>query len=88
MTSSGAEMRERWAAAMAAIVPGAVLERRRYRRLRDMASETLVDPRNSHADLIDTRTEWRLPTLICSGPIGGFNTFDEAVDIATGDSNG
>lgn len=29
MTSSGAEMRERWAAAMAAIGPGAVLARRR-----------------------------------------------------------
>ena len=26
------------------------------------------------------RTHWKLPTLICSGPVGGYLDFDAAID--------
>lgn len=55
---------------------------RRYRALRDAAKEVLLHPNRANSDICpDLRTKWELPILICSGPIGGFLSFDEAVDI-------
>jgi hypothetical protein len=53
----------------------------RYRWLRDNAKEELLYPARANGDMPDLRTAWALPVLICSGPVGGFLTFDEAIDI-------
>lgn len=29
----------------------------------------------------DIRTKWEIPTLICSGPVGGMVPFGEAIDV-------
>ena len=29
----------------------------------------------------DIRTKWEIPTLICSGPVGGIVSFGEAIDV-------
>lgn len=53
----------------------------RYRWLRNNAKEELLYPARAVGDMPDLRTAWALPVLICSGPVGGFLTFDEAIDI-------
>lgn len=55
---------------------------RRYRWLRMMAKEQLLNPEAAGSECPDMRTYWRIPTLICSGPVGGFIDFDSAIDNA------
>ena len=55
----------------------------RYRWLRSQASEKLLNPRAALSEICpDMRTHWKLPTLICSGPVGGYLDFDAAIDAA------
>lgn len=58
---------------------------RRYAFLRENAKETYLHPNRVNSEICpDIRTKWEIPTLICSGPIGGFIEFDDAVDILIG----
>lgn len=60
----------------------------RFRWLRDNAREELLNPQAAASELApDMRTQWVLPTLICSGPVGGYLTFEQAVDIKRGANN-
>ena len=60
-----------------------VRDAERYRGLKALAKECLLRPSAARAEILpDMRTHWQLPTLMCSGPVGGFNGFDEAVDAA------
>ncbi|MFT4267857.1 MAG: hypothetical protein QM586_11665 [Xenophilus sp.] len=53
----------------------------RYRCLREAAKEQLLNPKGAANEYApDMRTHWVLPVLMCSGPTGGYRTFDEAVD--------
>jgi hypothetical protein len=72
----------------AAALEAAREDAERYRWLRTMAKEQLLDPRAAGSEWLDMRTHWRLPTLICSGPVGGFMSFDAAVDQARGKGSG
>lgn len=57
------------------------LDLKRFEWLVKNSSERLLKPRqNSEFDL-DLRTNWVTPTLICSGPVGGFTSMREAIDI-------
>ena len=58
----------------------------RYRWLRNKAREKLLYPARAGDEVPDLRTKWSIPTLICSGPVGGFRSFDEAIDAARGES--
>lgn len=59
------------------------LDAERYRGLRELAKEQLLHPSRAFSEFApDMRTHWVLPTLMCSGPIGGYADFDEAVQIA------
>lgn len=58
-----------------------VEDARRFRKLQAVAKETLLRPNLGDGyGLPDLRTHWVLPTLMCSGPVGGFVPFAEAVD--------
>lgn len=55
----------------------------RYRWLKSQASENLLNPRAALSEICpDMRTHWKLPTLICSGPVGGYLDFDASIDAA------
>lgn len=43
--------------------------------------EKLLRPGTLSSDFPDMRTHWVFPTLMCSGPIGGFQSLREAIDI-------
>lgn len=59
------------------------LDAERYRGLRQLAKEQLLNPSHAASEFApDMRTHWVLPTLMCSGPVGGYVDFDEAVQIA------
>lgn len=54
----------------------------RYEWLEANAKEVLLDPKRASCDWApDMRTKWEIPTLICSGPVGGTIPFGEAIDI-------
>lgn len=56
-------------------------EAARYRRLESVAREKLLRPERVNCEYLpDRRTHWALPIIMCSGPIGGFVSFGEAVD--------
>ena len=63
-------------------IAGALRDAERYRWLRMMAKEELLNPKAAGSEWPDIRTYWRIPTLICSGPVGGFIDFDAAIDSA------
>ena len=63
-------------------IAGALRDAERYRWLRMMAKEQLLNPKAAGSEWPDMRTYWRIPTLICSGPVGGFIDFDTAIDSA------
>lgn len=47
------------------------------------AKEVLLDPRRAASEICpDLRTKWEIPTLICSGPIGGHVSFLDAIRAA------
>jgi len=53
----------------------------RYLKLKQHATEKLLNPKHFNCEIMpDGRTHWVLPLLMCSGPVGGFVSFDEAVD--------
>ena len=53
----------------------------RYRKLERAAREKLLTPGRAGDELLpDMRTHWALPVLMCSGPVGGYLSFDAAVD--------
>lgn len=53
----------------------------RYQWLKSRASERLLNPRAALSEICpDMRTHWKLPTLMCSGPVGGYLDFDAAID--------
>ena len=68
--------------AHSAEIAGALRDAERYRWLRMMAKEQLLNPKAAGSEWPDMRTYWRIPTLICSGPVGGFIDFDTAIDSA------
>lgn len=68
--------------AHSAEIAGALRDAERYRWLRMMAKEQLLNPKAAGSEWPDMRTYWRIPTLICSGPVGGFIDFDAAIDAA------
>lgn len=45
------------------------------------SKENLLHPKTLSSDFPDLRTHWTFPTLICSGPVGGYLTLPEAIDI-------
>jgi hypothetical protein len=49
--------------------------------LSDNSKEVLLKP-NTSSEVFDIRTKWEIPTLICSGPVGGHIDFTESVKIA------
>lgn len=54
----------------------------RYRCLKSQSKEQLLNPRGAASEFCaDMRTHWKLPVLMCSGPIGGYLSFDDSVDI-------
>ena len=53
----------------------------KYHWLRAAARETLIRPATAYSEYPDLRTKWELPVLVCSGPIGGYTTFDDAITI-------
>ena len=58
------------------------LKAARYDWLESNAKEVLLDPSRANCDWApDMRTKWSIPTLICSGPVGGCVSFGEAIDI-------
>ena len=63
-------------------IAGALRDAERYRWLRMMAKEQLLNPKAAGSEWPDMRTYWRIPTLICSGPVGGFIDLDTAIDSA------
>ena len=46
--------------------------------LRKLVREVLVR-HTPNPEMHDSRTKWELPFMYCSGPVGGYTTFDEAV---------
>ena len=53
----------------------------RYRKLAAAAKEQLLRPDRAACEMLpDMRTHWVLPVLMCSGPVGGFASFADAVD--------
>ena len=54
----------------------------RFAWLVKKAKEEYLHSKTLSSDFPDMRTYWKIPTLICSGPIGGFIEFREAIDIA------
>lgn len=53
----------------------------RFRWLAEQAKEELINPKSLNSEFgVDLRTYWKLPTLICSGPIGGFDDFRKSID--------
>ena len=72
--------------ALKAEVERLTADAKRYQWLRDKSTEQLLN--QSRANLnndfspMDIRTHWKTPTLICSGTVGGFITFEDAVDAA------
>jgi hypothetical protein len=53
----------------------------RYRKLAAAATEQLLHPDRARCEMMpDRRTHWKLPVLMCSGPVGGFVSFADAVD--------
>ena len=85
----GAGDRADWAAWLAAAptppaqAADSVLEdAERYRCLKSQSKEQLLNPRGAASEFCaDMRTHWKLPVLMCSGPIGGYLSFDDSVDI-------
>ncbi len=58
------------------------LKAARYDWLEANAKEVYIRPELVNCDWApDTRTKWELPTLICSGPVGGTIPFGEAIDV-------
>ena len=58
------------------------LKAARYDWLEANAKEVLLRPDRVNCDWDpDLRTKWEIPTLICSGPVGGTISFGEAIDI-------
>lgn len=58
------------------------LKAARYDWLEANAKEVLLDPKRASCDWApDMRTKWEIPTLICSGPVGGTIPFGEAIDV-------
>lgn len=59
------------------------LKAARYDWLEANAKEVLLRPDRVNCDwgAPDLRTKWEIPTLICSGPVGGTISFGEAIDI-------
>jgi hypothetical protein len=56
-------------------------EAERYRKLEAQATEQLLHPSRAACEIMpDLRTHWRLPVLMCSGPVGGSVSFADAVD--------
>lgn len=54
----------------------------RYDWLEANAKEVLLRPEMASCDWApDLRTKWEIPTLICSGPVGGTIPFGEAIDV-------
>lgn len=54
----------------------------RYDWLEANAKEVYVRPGLVNCEWApDNRTRWEIPTLICSGPIGGMMSFGESIDI-------
>lgn len=54
----------------------------RYQWLKSQSKEQLLNPRGAASEFCaDMRTHWKLPVLMCSGPIGGYLSFDDAVDM-------
>jgi hypothetical protein len=76
--------RVRYAALRAAVgaVAGQAEDVARWRALAASAKEELLDPHRAASEVApDLRTHWVLPTLICSGPVGGHMTFAKSVDV-------
>lgn len=58
------------------------LKAARYDWLESNAKEVLLRPDLANCDWCpDLRTKWEIPTLICSGAVGGTISFGEAIDI-------
>ena len=54
----------------------------RYNWLEENVKEVYVRPSMVNCEWApDLRTKWEIPTLICSGPVGGMIPFGEAIDI-------
>lgn len=65
----------------APVAQGDAEDAARYRYLKSQASEQLLNPRAALSEICpDMRTHWKLPTLICSGPVGGYLDFDASID--------
>lgn len=54
----------------------------RYRWIRGNVKEELVRPEYINSELPDLRTQWAFPFLYCSGPVGGYQSLDAAIDAA------
>ena len=53
----------------------------RWRKLEAHATEQLLHPSRAACESMpDLRTHWKLPVLMCSGPVGGHVSFADAVD--------
>lgn len=66
---------------VAPVAQGDAEDAARYRYLKSQASEQLLNPRAALSEICpDMRTHWKLPTLICSGPVGGYLDFDASID--------
>lgn len=58
------------------------LKAARYDWLEANAKEAYIRPELVNCDWApDARTKWEIPTLICSGPVGGTIPFGEAIDV-------
>jgi len=58
------------------------LKAARYDWLEANAKEVLLRPDRVNCDWDpDIRTKWEIPTLICSGAVGGTIPFGEAIDV-------
>lgn len=54
----------------------------RYDWIEANAKEVYIRPELVNCDWApDIRTKWEIPTLICSGPVGGMMSFGESIDV-------
>ena len=50
--------------------------------LSNHAKEVLLDERRAASEICpDFRTKWELPTIMCSGPVGGYSSFRDGIDV-------
>ena len=76
------KLKELTAATTAQAADSVLEDAERYRCLKSQSKEQLLNPRGAASEFCaDMRTHWKLPVLMCSGPIGGYLSFDDSVDI-------